>query len=166
MKPRRIPVEIIRSDKEAVERFWAKVEVGDPGQCWLWTGSVSTAKGHSYGVWNFWDIPYKVHRIAYSLKVGPIPEGLTIDHLCKTKLCCNPAHMEPVPQSVNSVRGNLKDRCACGNPRGEKQRRCVECHNRWFREYRLKNIQKCKAIAKASYERIGRETKRNRASRP
>lgn len=91
-----------------MERFWEKVEKRGPGECWLWTGSTTAAKGFRYGVWNFWDIAYKVHRVAYSLVVGPIPEGLTLDHVvargCRSKLCCNPAHLEPVTQSVNSLR--------------------------------------------------------------
>lgn len=46
------------------------------------------------------------HRVAYELLVGPIPPGLTIDHLCKVRCCVNPKHMEVVTQKVNNLRGD------------------------------------------------------------
>ena len=45
------------------------------------------------------------HRISYIHYIGPIPDGLTIDHLCRVRPCCNPSHMEPVTQAENTRRG-------------------------------------------------------------
>lgn len=45
------------------------------------------------------------HRVAYELVVGPIPEGLHLDHLCRQAVCCNPAHLEPVELRENTARG-------------------------------------------------------------
>jgi hypothetical protein len=45
------------------------------------------------------------HRAAYEVFVGPIAEGLTIDHLCRNRACCNPAHLEPTTMRENTLRG-------------------------------------------------------------
>lgn len=86
------------------ERFWRKVD--KTGDCWLWTGTRNRRGRHPYGVVAYDDTQVLVHRLAYELLIGPIPEGFVIDHLCKTTLCCNPAtHMEPVTQAENVRRG-------------------------------------------------------------
>jgi hypothetical protein len=46
------------------------------------------------------------HRVSYELVKGPIPEGLHLDHLCRTPLCVNPDHLEPVTHRENLLRGN------------------------------------------------------------
>lgn len=77
------------------ERFWAKVQ--PTGFCWEWTAS----KAHGYGYFN----GSRAHRFAYELLVGPIPDGLVIDHLCRNRGCVNPDHLEPVTQRENTMRG-------------------------------------------------------------
>lgn len=86
-------------------RFWSKVAVRSVDDCWPWVGG-RQAKG--YGSFGHGPRPgrsYLVHRIAWECVYGPIPDGLTIDHLCLYKPCCNPAHMELVSRSVNAYRG-------------------------------------------------------------
>ena len=78
------------------ERFWAKVEKTDI--CWLWTGTVDSA---GYGRCG----QGIAHRYAYKLVVGPIPEGLSLDHLCRVRNCVRPDHLEPVTQRENVLRG-------------------------------------------------------------
>ena len=82
-----------------LERFEAKHDKGP--SCWLWTASTCSGYG------NFWDGERKIsaHRWSYEHYVGPIPEGLQIDHLCGTPLCVNPGHLEPVTHRVNNLRG-------------------------------------------------------------
>ena len=48
---------------------------------------------------------YLVHRIAYEHFVGPIPEKMDLDHLCRVRCCVNPAHLEPVTRRENNLRG-------------------------------------------------------------
>lgn len=98
-------------------RFWGKVRRGDG--CWLWTASLRDGYGR------FWITPDKAveaHRFAYELLVGPIPPGLVIDHLCRNRACQNPAHMEPVTNRANILRGEgvtataaRRDRCVNGH---------------------------------------------------
>lgn len=71
--------------------------------CWLWAGD--HVKG-GYGRTAINGRKWLAHRAAYEAFVAPIPEGLTIDHLCKQPACCNPAHLEPVTMKENTMRGN------------------------------------------------------------
>lgn len=86
----------------AEERFWALVEKTDT--CWLWIG---TRDRRGYGrfaaVWR--DGKVLAHRWAYETFVGPVPDGLELDHLCRTPACVNPAHLEPVTHAENVRRG-------------------------------------------------------------
>lgn len=46
-----------------------------------------------------------LHRVMYSLFIGPIPEKLILDHICETRSCCNPFHLEPKTIRDNTHRG-------------------------------------------------------------
>jgi hypothetical protein len=91
--------------KPLIERFWAKVEITP--SCWLWHGIVRS-KTCPYGVIQVGGLHSSMllaHRLSYELMVGPIPEGLFLDHLCRNKLCVNPEHLEPVTNRENQMRG-------------------------------------------------------------
>lgn len=68
-----------------IVKFWSKVQIGQPDQCWPWIG----AKSNGYGIFE----KIKTHRIAYMLAKGPIPVGLMVRHTCDNRPCCNPAHL-------------------------------------------------------------------------
>lgn len=74
-----------------------------PNGCWLWTAPPGRA---GYGTFR----PYHssslqgAHRFGYEMWVGPIPEGLELDHLCRNPPCVNPAHLEPVTHAENMRR--------------------------------------------------------------
>lgn len=46
------------------------------------------------------------HRAMYEQVIGPIPEGMDLDHLCRQPRCINPDHLEPVTRAKNLQRGN------------------------------------------------------------
>ena len=73
-----------------------------PDECWLWMASRNTA---GYGRMQFNYKHHVAHRLSWELHVGPIPDGLVIDHLCRNTSCVNPAHLEPVTDRVNILRG-------------------------------------------------------------
>lgn len=95
-RPSRSPVPI-------AERFWKYVEFTD--SCWLWRGS-TTKKG--YGQISgepHTQKRFMAYRWLYEFVVGPIPDGLTLDHLCRNRGCVRPDHMEAVTNRVNILRG-------------------------------------------------------------
>lgn len=90
-------------DPRLPPHFWSKVRQELSG-CWLWQGAQSP-----YGQFSIGGRLELAHRHAYQVLVGPIPEGLEIDHLCRTPPCVNPLHMEAVTRSVNILRGRAAE---------------------------------------------------------
>ena len=82
------------------DRFWMKVCF--TGFCWEWTADRAKS-GH--GRIRVDGRTQMAHRIAYELLVGPIPEGLELDHLCRNTCCVNPDHLDPVTHLENMRRG-------------------------------------------------------------
>ena len=88
------------------ERFWAKVDPDPDGGCWQWMGSISATGYGSVRTDARSEFRTALpHRVAYELLVGPIPDGLTLDHLCRNRSCVNPTHLEPVSLRENVLRG-------------------------------------------------------------
>jgi len=116
-----------------------KIAVDERG-CWVWQNACNN-KG--YGQVGVGGKVCSTHRVAYELLVGPIPAGLHIDHLCRNRACCNPAHLEPVTNKVNSERSEraTKTRCVRDHaltgenlivrlrPGGLTRRECRTCAN-------------------------------------
>lgn len=131
-------------------RFWSFVVKTDT--CWEWIGQVSN---YGYGQFtdNYSQKKWMAHRFAYTMLVGPIPDGLVIDHLCRQRACVNPAHLEPVTHRVNAIRGNgcsglnyRKTHCKHGHLFDAQNthittdgfRRCRTCIRRWAENARLR----------------------------
>lgn len=141
-------------------RFWAKVAVGSPDECWQWlackeseSGYGRIGAGYALGGPSIW----KAHRVAWTLANGPIPEGAEIDHVCHTRDascvagtdcihrgCVNPAHLEPVTHQENAVRREArKTSFKCGHPysarigNGTPSGRCGICNRERYRARRL-----------------------------
>lgn len=81
--------------RTASARFWPKVNKTDT--CWLWTAA-RTPDG--YGSFD----KRVAHRWAYENCVGPVPDCLELDHLCRVRHCVNPAHLEAVTRCENQRR--------------------------------------------------------------
>lgn len=131
--------------QDPIARFYAKLRKTD--SCWLWTGN----KGWD-GYGHFWldgrDV--MAHRFSYELHRGQIPDGLTIDHLCRNKSCVNPEHLDPCTAAENTrrspiggwVKNRAKDRCMRGHPFTPENtriyrgwRHCRECGRQHARRY-------------------------------
>jgi hypothetical protein len=91
-------------------RLLNKIAASDDESCWEWLGTKSAA---GYGQMRVAGSRQYTHRVSYEMFVGPIPEGLSIDHLCRNRACCNPAHLEAVTHAVNVARGERPTRTHC-----------------------------------------------------
>ena len=132
------------------DRIMRRVEVAPDG-CWLWTGALApngygiVQKGRRAGT-------TVVHKAMWQLDNGPVPDGLELDHLCRVRRCCNPAHLEPVTRQTNVDRGlqaagkQRRTECINGHPftsnntitTSRQLRSCRTCQNRRNREYRAR----------------------------
>lgn len=81
-----------------INHLFTLFEKGVPTECWLWHGYMDRNGYGKYG--SRW-----AHRAVYEALVGPIPSGLTLDHLCRNPPCVNPHHLEPVTMAENGRRG-------------------------------------------------------------
>lgn len=138
-----------------IDRVLSKIQLLANG-CWLWLG---TRHNHGYGVVRERYAWRLVHRVVYMALIGSIPEGLTLDHLCRNRLCVNPTHLEPVTNKENILRGEAfsakfarRDCCAHGHPFTEENtyryvykgidqgRICRTCHRERERRYRRRRV--------------------------
>lgn len=89
-------------DSINIRNFSEKVEVL-PNECWRWLGGLR----EGYGAITIYGKRCGVHRITYEHFIGPIQDGLVLDHLCLNKWCCNPKHLEQVTAGENTRRALL-----------------------------------------------------------
>jgi len=120
--------------------------------CWIWQRALNT---DGYGVTKEGGVQYQAHRVYYERVKEPIPDGLVIDHLCRTPACVNPDHLEAVTVGENTARGQsptalLAPLNVCGRGheftpentivQGDGRRRCRRCRNAskrvWARQAR------------------------------
>lgn len=130
--------------------FWQKVRSAGPAECWIWSAALMPGGYGAFGVGG--ELPTRVaHRIAWILLRGELPPELVLDHLCRTRACVNPWHLEPVTRAVNVARGEgigaravRTNRCNKGHPytaqntriSARKTRFCRACDRDRTRTYR------------------------------
>lgn len=137
----------LKGKKSSVERFKEKYKVNETTGCWEW----QAGKNRKWGYGTFRVKGYrtkKAHRFSHEFFKGPIPAGLTIDHLCRNKGCVNPDHLEAVTNRENSLRSDniagrnaRKTHCPKGHPYDEKNtfkqflggRGCRACNKEYQR---------------------------------
>lgn len=99
-------------------RFWAKIYLDLSSDCWLWQGYIHKT---GYGYFNVRGKMWRAHRWSYTHFIGPIPPGLSLDHLCRVRNCVNPVHLEPASNKENCRRGlggwnqRIKTHCPQGH---------------------------------------------------
>ncbi|WP_223375195.1 HNH endonuclease signature motif containing protein [Gordonia bronchialis] len=146
-----------RAERPSLPRatsFRERYVAGPDLECWLWQGAVDP---RGYGKYD----TKRAHRLVYEERVGPIPDGMVLDHICRNRLCVNPNHLDPVRQGENVNRGlasyAMRDRCKKGlhditqpeawfiNPHGK--RTCRACLKAAWDRGNAKKAAKRKAAA-------------------
>ena len=135
--------------------------------CLEWTGSNN---GHGYGEVRIGGKKRYAHRLAYEAKVGPIADGMVIDHLCRNRACINPLHLEATTHTLNIRRGLRGGSIAedgsfqcksCGSddfyvvksPRshGGQTKQCAPCSRKSYASYVARNRESVNARRRAAW---------------
>lgn len=119
---RNLAATVEKASPEAIAKFWAQVDQsGGPDACWPWMGRCNKdGYGH---VWIGGKSDKRAHRVACALMGRVQPPDTVADHSCRERSCCNPAHIEFIPQGENVRKGDSpfsinarKIECSKGHP--------------------------------------------------
>lgn len=103
----RDPLDLRNVDDTFQERFWSKVAIGDPDECWPWLAST---KGNGYGQFNIRKgVPVTAHRVSLALQGHVLTKNMFACHTCDNRPCVNPHHL-----FIGSGKDNIDDCVAKG----------------------------------------------------
>lgn len=130
---RRHPLDVRLIDVSAVaaDRFWAKVVIGEPSECWQWIGAVSKC----YGTFKVGRQSYFAHRVSVALSGRVMPSGMLVDHICRNKRCVNPGHLRVATPKENSANTPMAERTHC-----RYGHEFTETNKAWWKGHRLCRI--------------------------
>lgn len=148
------------NDTKAYEPVWwfvTHIEIVESG-CWLWRGG---RRADGYGRIGVNNRSLLAHRWSYEHFMGPIPEGLVLDHLCRVPQCTNPLHLEPVTPRENVLRGYASQ------PRTPRPL-CIRGHplsgdNLYVDPAGIRGCRACRLVSQATY-RAARKARRQLSS--
>lgn len=134
------------------DRFWKKVDVTGPDDCWVWTAA--TTQG-GYGVFRIGPAPgelHRAHRIAFALSGQFLASDQLLRHKCDTPRCCNPRHLVqglPLDNSTDMVsRG--RSRKGVNNPCVKLTENQVRQIRALYKPYKFSRYKVAKAVGISS----------------
>jgi len=136
---------------EDLKRFYSKIKFNEETWCWDWVG---TTLQRGYGHFKLKRKIWRSHRLSYLIHKGDLIEGLTLNHLCRNRKCCNPDHLEQITSKENILCGESfsavnkrKTHCKRGHEFTEEntinlsrnRRECRKCrklhdHNKYYKD--------------------------------
>jgi hypothetical protein len=134
--------------RSAIWRFFEKIEIsttrfykGTP--CWDWIGTKTNGYGQFRSDGRRGAKKSSPHQYAYEAFIGPMPEGMEPDHLCRNRGCGNPLHLEAVTHAENiRRRSETMTQCKAGHEFNEEntqyigaKRKCRLCNRRRVQEF-------------------------------
>jgi HNH endonuclease len=143
----------MRSLQVLPTKILKRIEFEPNSGCWLWSGNLNWS-GYGRIMTNY--VSQRTHQVVYEALVGKIPQGLELDHLCRTPCCCNPAHLEPVTRRENIKRGlnwpipaqafqRAKTHCPQGHPYDEE--------NTYIHRTATKTMRHCRTCRRLAWHR-------------